>query len=308
MNADRDRDRQLDNALTHALRAAGAEPASDACLDAETAAAWMDGGLGPDAIAMAEAHVSNCARCQALLGTLARTTPAVAVAEPRTARLWRWWFAPLAATAAAVTLWMVVPQEPASRPVIAPAKEVAVAVAEPEAPRDRAEIGASAAPAAPPAGAAPVPPSAPALAARERANVAQPMTAPAELEKLADKQVAQALEATEVKAEAPARADSAVEGRVAAAPPAAAQRQQASALADTDVTARSAPSPDVIWLVGRAGLVQLATDGRTFARVPFPEAVDLTAVTATDERHAIVTTADGRTFQTADGGRTWQRP
>jgi hypothetical protein len=310
VNADHDRDRQLDDALTRALRPAGVAPAGDACLDAETVAAWMDGGLDSRGVALAEAHASNCARCQALLGTLARTTPAVAVAEPRATRLWRWWFAPLAATAAAVTLWMVVPQEPASRPVSAPGKEVAVAVADPEAPKERAETAASA---AAPAVATPIPPSAPALASRDRANVATPLPAAAEFEKLADKPVAQALEATGQKAEAPRRADSAAVGRVAAAAPPAAPpltaelRKQADQLTDAQITARSTPSPGVIWLVGRAGMVQLATDGRTFARVPFPETVDLTAVTATDERHAIVTTADGRTFQTADAGRTWRR-
>ena len=43
----------------------------DACLDAETLGAWTDGGLDPAAMAAAEAHVSNCARCQALVGTMA---------------------------------------------------------------------------------------------------------------------------------------------------------------------------------------------------------------------------------------------
>ena len=118
----------------------------------------------------------------------------------------------------------------------------------------------------------------------------------------------------ERKAEASKLADSATEGRLAAAaptaspaPPASAMRQQEDPLADAQVTARSSPSPGVIWSVGPGGMVMLATDGRTFIRVPFPETVDLTAVTATDQRHAIVTTVDGRTFQTADGGRTWQR-
>ena len=45
------------------------------------------------------------------------------------AGLWRWWLAPIAATAAAVTIWMVVPQ----RPMQPPASEVARDVSEPAA-------------------------------------------------------------------------------------------------------------------------------------------------------------------------------
>ena len=40
----------------------------------------------------------------------------------------------------------------------------------------------------------------------------------------------------------------------------------------------------------------------------FPEITDLSAVRATDARAASVTTADGRTFGTTDGGSTWIRP
>ena len=65
----RDRDRILEQALKHELRAAGTPPAG-ACLDAETLGAWTDGGLDPAAMAAVEAHVSTCARCQALVGTM----------------------------------------------------------------------------------------------------------------------------------------------------------------------------------------------------------------------------------------------
>jgi photosystem II stability/assembly factor-like uncharacterized protein len=74
-----------------------------------------------------------------------------------------------------------------------------------------------------------------------------------------------------------------------------------------DLTAGVSPSPSVCWLVGRAGTVLLTTDGRRWQRVAFPEAADLAAVQATDARTATVTTADGRTFRTADGGLTWNR-
>lgn len=266
MNADRDRDRLLEDALRHELRATAALPRTEACLDAETVAAWMDGGLDPPAIAVAKTHAASCARCQALLGSVARTLPAPAATPAHGARLWRWWFAPLAATAAAVTVWMVVPQGR----LTAPPAPAAVESAAPQSVPARAGTEAAATPPAP---------------------------------------AAQSFEARERRAEAAKLADVAAEGRVAAtAPPAVAPRAQAAEATETAVTARSSPSPGVIWTVGRAGMVRLATDGLTFVRVPFPESVDLTAVTATDQRHATVTAADGRTFRTADGGRTWTRP
>ena len=72
-----------------------------------------------------------------------------------------------------------------------------------------------------------------------------------------------------------------------------------------DVLAGSAPSPDVAWLVGRAGAVLRTTDGHQWARVSFPDAADLTAVQAVSAVEAAITTADGRRFRTTDGGVTW---
>jgi photosystem II stability/assembly factor-like uncharacterized protein len=58
--------------------------------------------------------------------------------------------------------------------------------------------------------------------------------------------------------------------------------------------------------VGRAGSVFLTTDGTRFTRLPFPEAVDLASVRATNALVASVTATDGRTFRTTDGGQTWR--
>lgn len=84
--------------------------------------------------------------------------------------------------------------------------------------------------------------------------------------------------------------------------------QQVSAAIGQLATAGSAPSPTVCWIVARGGAVYVTTDGRSFNRVLFPEATDLMGVTAADARIAMVTTADGRTFRTDDGGRTWRQP
>jgi photosystem II stability/assembly factor-like uncharacterized protein len=66
-----------------------------------------------------------------------------------------------------------------------------------------------------------------------------------------------------------------------------------------------APSTTVCWLVGPGGVVLLSTNGQSWQRVAFPEAIDLTAILATDASSATVTAADGRRFSTTDGGETW---
>jgi len=76
----------------------------------------------------------------------------------------------------------------------------------------------------------------------------------------------------------------------------------------TTLTAGAAPAPTVCWLVGPGGVVVLSTDGVTWQRLAFPDASDLIAVRATDAANAIVTTADGRTFRTTDGGKSWRQP
>jgi photosystem II stability/assembly factor-like uncharacterized protein len=75
----------------------------------------------------------------------------------------------------------------------------------------------------------------------------------------------------------------------------------------TEITGGSSPSPTVCWLVGHAGLVLITSDGRTFTRATAPVDADLAGVQATDARHAVVTTADGRAYETEDGGLTWRR-
>jgi photosystem II stability/assembly factor-like uncharacterized protein len=75
--------------------------------------------------------------------------------------------------------------------------------------------------------------------------------------------------------------------------------------ANEEVLAGAAPGQLVCWLVGRNGLVLLATDGTNFTRLPFPESVDLVAVSSPEPHIATVSTADGRTFHTNDAGRSW---
>jgi hypothetical protein len=94
-------------------------PASPGCLDAETLAAYADGGLDAQALAGAEAHLAACAHCQTVIAAIVSRGDEVA-GSPAVApgRAW-WgqlrWLMPLAGAAAAVVLWMVVPDSVPAR-------------------------------------------------------------------------------------------------------------------------------------------------------------------------------------------------
>ncbi|MEO6236593.1 MAG: hypothetical protein ABIQ52_06305 [Vicinamibacterales bacterium] len=96
------------------------------------------------------------------------------------------------------------------------------------------------------------------------------------------------------------------DGRVARSTDSGATWQPQSTGVAATLTAGSAPSTTNCWLVGPGGIVVVSIDGRTWQRVSFPEAIDLTSVRASDGAHATVTAADGRTFTTTDGGKRWR--
>lgn len=115
-----DRDRLIERLLPAAMRVRGAAPPADACVDAETAAAWADAALDPRERAVVDRHAANCDRCQALLAMLVRTNP------PASATAWfrrpmLAWVAPLTAAAAALVVWTMLPP----RGAIAPAERTA---------------------------------------------------------------------------------------------------------------------------------------------------------------------------------------
>ena len=72
------------------------------------------------------------------------------------------------------------------------------------------------------------------------------------------------------------------------------------------ITNGTAPAGQICWLIGARGLVLVSADATTFTRVAPPAEVDLVSIQAADERSAAVTAADGRTFTTIDGGKTWK--
>jgi len=276
------RDRVIESLLRGSLTAA--QP-SAACLDAETLAAWVDGGLDTESTARAEAHVANCAYCQTVVASMVHVSDAIGATsslDEASERPW-WqldirWLVPLLGAATAGLLWMVVPQEAprSAPPLVQESKDAAGARSEPSDARapDRAAAAPSSAtsavsPPAPP----PVEPS---------ARKARPAETQA-LSKETDRQARDQAGAM-AKLEAPSRADApaALEESIAQerrreaesvpAPAAPAPPPTAGALGATEAArnraafAESAPliaSRDaaVQWRVRNGAIVERSVDG-----------------------------------------------
>ena len=137
--SDRNRDQSVEQWLRR--MPAGATPTDD-CLDADTLASWSEGLLEGAERSSAESHASTCARCQAMLAVMARTTPVPASGTASPIRKWLMFLGPAMAAAAAVALWFAVdPGERSSPSVLG------------ELSKERAESAPATvpAPAAPPA-------------------------------------------------------------------------------------------------------------------------------------------------------------
>lgn len=315
------------------------------CLDAETMAAWVDRALPAGDAAAVDAHVADCARCQAVLAVLAKTMPAVAQPVPWWRRRWAiGTLVPITAGALTFAVWIATPRQPASSLAVTsptiPSAPPAAAPAAAESPRaqtpeqlDRVEqaptaalrvrTGIASTPAPADARDEPARAKSDQLRREDAAPAASPATpvapaasAPAAAAGARQAVTARALESTLNKVAAGVDVvspDPSIRWRVGAA--GSIQRSadagatwvaQASGVAQ-DLTAGTSPQRGVCWVVGRAGTVLQSTDGNLWRRLEFPEAVDLTNIAARDAVVATVTTADGRRFQTADGGRTWAR-
>ena len=149
MNGSAGREDPLDRVL-RATPLAGVPPTADACLDAETLAALVDGDLRGPARATAEQHAAGCERCQAALAALVRITP-----EPSRSAWWSIerlrWAVPVAATAAAVAIWVAVirgplPERITELPPASPAPSADSEVARAEPTPERREVTKQVAP------------------------------------------------------------------------------------------------------------------------------------------------------------------
>lgn len=125
-----------------------AHATDEACLDAEAAAAWLDGGLDGEALATAQAHVAGCGRCQHLLHVLMETdaasapVSAAAIEQPAFGRRdatgaaarWAWlrWGTPIGAALAAtlaLAVWLRVPSPDSGPQPASPASQAAAEAA-----------------------------------------------------------------------------------------------------------------------------------------------------------------------------------
>jgi hypothetical protein len=313
------------------------ETPAGSCLDAETVAAWFDGTLTASEQRDAESHASTCARCQALLATMAQAEPVAP--PPRKSLLLLRWFAPALVAAAAVLIWMNVAGRSARIPpapaVPAPASTTAARqAAAPLAAHDQPR--SSAAPAKPlekRADRAAVDESINELKASARNTPATHAEASQPSEK---KQEATAGAAQSAMADRRAQAkDKANDALQREEPLASARRspivrsadgtlwriasdgtigrsddngttwREESLGASAPVLAGSSPSANVVWFAGAGGIVVMTADGHSWQRRSLPDRVDLTAIDAVDAQTATVTTSDGRHFVTHDGGLTW---
>jgi hypothetical protein len=312
----------------------------DACLDAETLAAWADGGLSAQAIAAVELHASSCSRCTAVMAAMERTTPAAAARHVWTpAHIFRW-LAPLAAAATAVAIWIAVPDRPITQVAPAPAHDLAVVA--PDAPqRGTVEPGTQN--------------QNPAPSTQNLEPPAQALSAPsARLDKPAAQEEAQMRDELRRERAAPqafGATAAAPEAPTAAAPPPAATAPAepppaAAALAppaappapmlSTDTLAETATAgaaaqrsnfvskvvvtaestaPNVLfrWRVIGSAAIERSTDGgKTWTKtIPLPrdsvKGLTIVGIRAMSDLNAIARMSNGSEFYTSNGGMSWIR-
>jgi hypothetical protein len=73
-----------------------------------------------------------------------------------------------------------------------------------------------------------------------------------------------------------------------------------------EISAGSSPAPKICWLVGSGGTIFVTKDATNWKKIAPPVSADFTAVAANDASNATITAADGRKFQTTDGGKHWK--
>jgi hypothetical protein len=327
--------KSIDELLRQTLSARAAPQTP--CLDAETAAALADDALSAHERSGAEAHLADCARCQALLAALVRTTP------PAAARGW-WrrpaiaWLAPLTVAAAGVIVWVSV-----TRTSVAPAVQSA-RVGPPSVESDSRPTPPAAAAAEmrseSSSAAAAAPSAAPRSAAkreRERTTPEPNVLETTPPRALADKLIAPpaapaAPAGAEVRsadaqrpplppvAAPPASAAEAGARRPAAAEPAppplaetvtvtdAAQQGLTRRLAVARETMIVSSDPMVRWRIGTGGVVDLSTDsGSTWRTHATGANVTLTAGSSPSRSVCWLVGPAGVVVVSTNEGRSWQR-
>ena len=329
MDSPRERDQTIDRLLRQTLETPARGGVTDACLDAETLAAWTAGSLSGAALESAHLHVADCPRCQELAGTLARLGSAVPQPVPAAApRRWLAWFVPLTAAAAAIAIWFAVPgnlgkrltndelkrveqaaQPPAAEPPAAasvPNRNAPGTTAQPQdvtpRPNERAAPAAadrqlSEAPAAPEA--------AEPREERARNDTAAPQPARGEGGASASKEAVTS-EVARDKAEG-ARVQAAPSAAAAPAAPPSARFSAAQAPARASITPDIvSPDPAVRWRILGSAVQHSSNGGSTWEAVSTGFPVELTAGAAPAVTVCWLVGRNGVVLLTVDG-RTWRR-
>jgi len=316
VDTSRERDQSIERLLRQSLQTPRPDGATDSCLDAETLAAWIDGGLSGAALEMAQTHVADCARCQSMVGAMARTNAVVAQPEPeRGLRPWLPWLVPLTAAAAAVVLWVAVPgdlstpQRPAEEVQTQTAKTNAQQPAslgnQPQASAARTETGA--------ASSADKKAETQAVAPELRKEIGR-----LEADRLQRQDAAAApavaLRSAPAAATPPAAVAAEASAPAAAAPPAtpgaeaARLARSANGVVGTITGANQivSPNPSIRWRIA-GSVVEHSTDGgSSWAAVPTGIAAELTAGAAPSTLVCWLVGRGGVVLLTTDG-RTWRR-
>ena len=320
------------------------EPAASGigpCLDAETLAAWVDGGLTSKQIAQAELHVSSCGRCQAAVAATITSAPPVTSSEiVRPAQAWRLgWLVPLAAGVAAVGLWFMVPSRsqfvasaPDSSQVALDRPSDQVPIEQPAPARDQrapeARVGKLA--------------EAPSAQNEEQKKQETPVAAEAEAFRVrrADEVAAGTRQETALKdsAQKSAAANTApsadvlspppapvfapvpgapaasppppmpVSGAVSTAPRAALSSAAASRLTNLQTPFEVAsPTPAIRWRVSIGGTIERSTDaGATWVAQSSGVQADLLAGSSPSPDVCWLVGRSGTVLRTIDGGQQWR--
>jgi hypothetical protein len=308
-----DRDAAIEQMLKRGLPRRGREDASGTmgmCLEPEALAAWVDGGLKGAELEQADRHVADCQRCQAMLAAIGRATPA----SPAPEGWWRryagfGWLMPVAAGAAAVVLWMIVPgRTPTSLQTSEPVLESSRAAAEPTAlPKARDEQ---------PAVEGPRQPDLPSENER-RPDLARPVQT---IEAPGARKAETPAAPVDAGADALFRTGQLADSRAAPAPaaPAAAAAEAMSANAGRAAAATAgigssrgiwilSPDPKIVWQLNGPGVVRRSIDGGVSWEASSTGGIDeLTAGAAPSPTVCWLVGRQGVVLRTTDGQR-WQR-
>jgi hypothetical protein len=320
VDSPRERDRTVERLLKQSLGTPQRGGVTNACLDAETLAAWTAGGLTGSVLEAVQLHVADCARCQSMAGTLARISSTVPQTEPvPPSRRWLAWFIPLTAAATAVALWFAVPGNPGAPQTVASRAPVSEAPAsDPFAFRGVPPSAAPAPAQAPAAGRqapeSPAPGQAPQAAEVRREGArSNALDQPAAEGSVAKEEAADRDLAKDKKVDAfqpPASPAAATAAAPQAAP--SNQRERAdsarSALRAAAVAAPEIVSPDpaVRWRILGAAVQHSSNGGSTWETVPIGVVAELTAGVAPSTTVCWLVGRNGVVLLTADG-QTWRR-